>query len=72
MVYLERDMLSIRAQPIHHIDDEGYENGYKIDPNAPTEEELAESAGETTDNASAPAPIKNDDKSTYTIKKKKS
>ncbi len=61
-----------RVRSLHHIDDEGYENGYKIDPNAPKEEEQAEKAGETTDNLEAPAPIKNDDKSTYTIKKKKS
>ena len=52
---------------LHHIDDEGYDNGYKIDPNAPAEEEKP--AGETTDTSAAPAPIKNDEKTSYTVRK---
>ena len=67
----ERDPNRPRVRSLHHIDDEGYDNGYKIDPNAPKEEEEIIPAGETTDNADAPAPIKNDEKSSYAPKKKK-
>ncbi|MBQ3791906.1 MAG: membrane protein insertase YidC [Clostridia bacterium] len=57
-----------KVRSLHHIDDEGYENGYKIDPNAPAESEAT--PAETTDVTDAPAPIKNDKKAKYTAKSK--
>lgn len=56
-----------KVRSLHHIDDEGYENGYKIDPNEPAPAEKP-SVGATTDVKDAPAPIKNDDKTSFTAK----
>ena len=61
-----RDPNKPKVRSLHHIDDEGYDNGYKIDPDAPAEEEKP--VGETTDASNAPAPIKNDDKTSYTAR----
>ena len=63
----QRDPNKPKVRSLHHIDDEGYDNGYKIDPNAPVEEE--QPVGETTDTSAAPAPIKNDEKTSYTVRK---
>ena len=61
-----------KVRSLHHIDDEGYDNGYKIDPNAPAPEETEAPSGDVTDNSAAPAPIKNDEKTAFSSKKNKS